>query len=63
MWFGIVIGASIVMIVVLCALCIIYIVHKKQVQSKDMPSPEPFDITEYITAQNYQVRVLEGLLS
>ena len=51
------------MIVVLCALCIIYIVHKKQVQSKDMPSPEPFDITEYITAQNYQVRVLEDLLS
>ena len=56
MWFGIVIGASIVMIVVLCALCIIKIVHKKHVQSKEIPPQEPFDImTDYINAQNYQV--------
>ena len=62
MWFGIVIGASIVMIVVLCALCIIKVVHKKHVQSKEIPTQEPFDImTDYISAQNYQVN--EGPLN
>ena len=56
MWFGVVIGASIVMIMVLCALCVLYLIHKRQVPAKDLPSPEPFDLNEYINTKNYQVK-------
>ena len=56
MWFGVVIGASIVMVMVLCALCVLYLIHKRQVPAKDLPSPEPFDLNEYINTKNYQVK-------
>lgn len=56
MWFGVLIGATVVMLFVLCGICVIYTNHKRQSRNKDMKSPDPvFGInSDYLNANNYQ---------